>query len=97
MVNRAPILRLRSSKVTLTCQRVTALIQDYLSGQLNPETALAFRKHLRNCPDCLAFLNTYKKTISAIRSLRYEQVPSALRGRARRFLQGRIEGFPQRG
>jgi hypothetical protein len=40
------------------------LITDYLTGQLNPEVLAAFEKHLGQCPDCTAFLNTYKKTIA---------------------------------
>jgi anti-sigma factor RsiW len=39
-----------------------------LTGQLNPEVLAAFEKHLGQCPDCTAFLNTYKKTVEATKS-----------------------------
>ena len=39
-----------------------------MSGELDPETTLEFEKHLEVCPDCVAFLNTYKKTVELTRS-----------------------------
>lgn len=94
MANHTPAPGHRSGRAKLNCQRVTALIQDYLTGELNPQTALVFRGHLRTCPDCVAFVNTYKKTIHAVRSLQYREIPPELRARARRFLQERMKGFP---
>jgi anti-sigma factor RsiW len=44
------------------------LIADYLSGRLDPTILAAFEKHLNDCPDCTAFLNTYKKTIEATKA-----------------------------
>jgi anti-sigma factor RsiW len=51
-----------------TCEDETALIADYLSSSLSPRIAAAFEKHLQVCPDCAAFLQTYKKTIEATRA-----------------------------
>jgi hypothetical protein len=39
------------------------LIGDYLAGRLRRRAAAAFEHHLSQCPDCEAFLKTYKKTI----------------------------------
>jgi len=44
------------------------LIADYVVGRLNPKMLAGFEKHLDQCPDCAAFLNTYKKTIDATKS-----------------------------
>jgi anti-sigma factor RsiW len=44
------------------------LITDYLADRLSPKILAAFEKHLGQCPDCTAFLNTYKKTIEATKS-----------------------------
>jgi len=44
------------------------LIADYLAGQLSPEVLAAFEMHFVLCPDCKAFLNTYKKTIEVTNS-----------------------------
>jgi len=58
------------------------LIADYVVGRLNPKMLAAFEKHLGLCPDCAAFLNTYKKTIDATKS--FLRLPS-LDVRTKRF------------
>lgn len=73
------------------CREVTDLLLDYMTGELDPETVSAFDDHLRLCPDCVAFLNTYKKTVQVTRSLRYESIPTELEGRVRRFLRDRTQ------
>ena len=73
----------------MTCEQVTAFIADYLAGELDAEAALAFEQHLQGCSDCLPFLNTYRKTIDAVRSLRDADIPPELQNRVRRFLQQR--------
>ncbi|MGH7799778.1 MAG: anti-sigma factor family protein [Thermodesulfobacteriota bacterium] len=60
--------RLPRSKEVDTCKRETSLISDYLTGELDTETTLAFEEQLCKCSDCIAFLNTYKKTIQNTRS-----------------------------
>lgn len=72
------------------CREITDLLLDYMTGGLDPETVSAFQDHLRLCPDCVAFLNTYKKTVQLTRSLRYESIPAELERRVRRFLQQRM-------
>ncbi len=52
----------------LTCEKETALIADYLASDLSPGKLALFEKHLEECPDCKAFLQTYKKTIEITRS-----------------------------
>jgi anti-sigma factor RsiW len=65
-----------------------------VTGELNAETALAFKAHLRKCPDCIAFLSTYQKTVHAARSLRYESIPLQMRRRVRQFLRERTKVPP---
>jgi hypothetical protein len=52
----------------LTCERETALVADYLASNLRPAELASFENHLQECPDCKAFLQTYKKTIEITRS-----------------------------
>ncbi len=73
------------------CREITDLLLDYMTGELDPETVAAFEEHLRLCPDCVAFLNTYKKTVQVTRSLRYESIPAELERRVRRFLRERTQ------
>lgn len=51
-----------------TCRDASDLILDYINRELNPCTRIAFDEHLKNCPDCVSFLNTYKKTVELTKS-----------------------------
>ena len=97
MAEHNPGRRARSPRVNMTCERVTALIRDYLAGELNPEITEAFEEHLRLCRDCVAFINTYKKTTQAVESLRYADIPAEMQIRVRQFLRAKIKGFPRGG
>jgi anti-sigma factor RsiW len=67
--------RTRSKKRDITCKKATDLIIDYLDGELDPDINSAFEEHLSDCPDCVAFLNTYKKTVQIFKSL-YRNISS---------------------
>jgi hypothetical protein len=51
-----------------SCKDEVTLIGDYLSSRLSPRVATAFEMHMQACPDCVAFLRTYTKTIEATRA-----------------------------
>jgi anti-sigma factor RsiW len=51
-----------------SCEEEVTLIGDYVSSSLSPRVAAAFETHMQACPDCVAFLQTYKKTIEATRA-----------------------------
>ena len=72
-----------------TCRDEVELIADYLADRLASEALAAFEEHLGQCPDCAAFLNTYKKTIEAARSFLKMDAPAISRG----SLQLRREDF----
>ena len=78
----------------LTCQQVTDAIIDYVNADMDPVSARTFEAHLRDCPDCTAFLNTYRGTTRALRMLRYEDVPDEMRQRVYRFLREKIQASP---
>jgi anti-sigma factor RsiW len=94
MVRRASAQPPHSKNADIACQQITALIVDYVTGELDPRTTLAFKAHLQKCPDCIAFLSTYQKTVQAAQSLRYESIPLQMRRRVRQFLRERIKGPP---
>jgi hypothetical protein len=78
---------IRPSTPDLTCEQVVGFVADYLTGALDPETTAAFEVHLRGCDDCVAFLNTYQRTIAAVQSLRFDDIPAEMEARVRRFLE----------
>jgi anti-sigma factor (TIGR02949 family) len=94
MAQRKPSRRIRAHQEAMTCQRVTALIRDYLAGELAPKIAAALEEHLHDCPDCTAFINTYKRTTRALQSVCYEDIPVEMQSRVRQSLRAKIRRFP---
>jgi len=84
-----------SSADDLTCQQATALLVEYVNDTLAPETMRAFQEHLRDCADCRAYLRTYRATIRALGTVRYEDIPAALQDRLLSFLHTRLTRTPQ--
>jgi anti-sigma factor RsiW len=53
----------RRPRRQLSCKKEVSLIADYLAASFTPQVKQAFDAHLEACPDCVAFLQTYRKTI----------------------------------
>ncbi len=85
------IKRVKAPGERITCRQVTSLILDYLAGELSGQKARMFEQHLFICPDCVAFLNTYKKTVEATGILKYAEVPTDLRQRVREYLKKKMK------
>jgi len=47
----------------MTCREFTEFLHDYLLGKLPAEQRAEFDKHLAECPWCVAYLDSYQKTI----------------------------------
>ena len=73
-----------------TCKQMTDLVFDYLNDKLSPNVKRDFQQHLRICPDCVKFLNTYKKTVSVTRSIRPEGIPPRVKNNILNFLRRRV-------
>lgn len=72
-----------------SCKEEVTLLGDYLSSSLSNQVAAAFEAHMHACPDCVAFLRTYKKTIEATRAfLKTRPVASGQRKLSLRPLDG---------
>ena len=74
----------------MNCRRVTTLIIDCLSGTLDPQTRAVCNAHLYDCRDCVLFLETYRKSVEALRSLPSKEISRGARNRIQRFLERRI-------
>ena len=84
--------RIVTTETELNCRQVTALLVDYVAGDMDEMTRMAFEAHLRHCPACTAFLATYRGTIYATRAIRDESVPAAMIDRVWQFLRRKIAG-----
>lgn len=76
----------------VTCEQTTALLIDYVTGELDPTTTLMLEGHLVRCVDCVVFLRTYKETIRTTRTLRYDDMPGELQDRMLRMLHAKMRG-----
>ena len=74
----------------MNCRRMTTLIIEYLSGALDPKATLAWGAHLLNCSNCVAFLDTYRKTVEVVRALPSGEISPGARSRIQRSLERRI-------
>jgi len=74
----------------VTCAQATALLIDYITGELEPAITLVLERHLARCVDCVVFLRTYKETIRTTRTLRYDDMPGELQHRLLQTLHAKI-------
>jgi hypothetical protein len=72
-----------------SCKQIADLVLDYLNDNLMPNVKRDFQRHLRICPDCVHFLNTYKKTVSATRTVRPAEIPAKVKNNILDFLRKR--------
>ena len=47
----------------MNCREFTEFLHEYLFGDLSAEERAAFEGHLAECPWCVAYLDSYQKTI----------------------------------
>src|SRR5438309_6925057 len=73
-----------------TCDQVTALVLGYLTDNLSASVRREFEQHLTICPDCMNFLNTYKKTVAVTKSVNQREIPAYVRDNILIFLRKRI-------
>ena len=74
----------------MTCQEAIALLGDYLATTLGARDAAELEAHLRDCDECVAYLNTYRKTSELVRAAAPVAMPAAMRKRLRDFLIARL-------
>jgi putative zinc finger protein len=87
MVKQKAVAKALTSK---TCRQISELVFDYLNEKLTPATKRNFEQHLSVCPDCISFLNTYKKTVALTSSVKVDQLPPKVRENILAFLRKRI-------
>jgi anti-sigma factor RsiW len=49
------------------CQAIFALLSEYLDGQLPPATCQELERHIQDCPPCVTFVNSLKKSVRLCR------------------------------
>ncbi len=76
----------------MVCKEFTSLLCDYIEGELDPETHEELEEHFKDCPPCVAFLNTYKKTSQLCRqTLGQIEIPPALKKKLNDFIKNKFK------
>ena len=69
------------------CKDIVENIMDYIDAELDDQTLVELEKHAADCPECQAFIRTYKKMLELTGRLRSRSfVTPDVRKRLKEFL-----------
>jgi len=60
------------------CKEMFALLSEYLDEELEPAQCDEIRKHLNDCPPCIEFLESLKRTVSLCHGCETAEQPPPL-------------------
>ncbi len=74
------------------CKDVVENIMDYVDQELDYETLVALEKHADECPECMAFVKTYKRMLELTGKLKQKSfVTHDVRERLKLLLKSKIK------
>ncbi len=73
------------------CKRIFALLSEYLDAELPADSCDEIEAHLKDCPPCLEFLESLRKTVELCRGFRPGELPGPLNEAVRRELWERYQ------
>ena len=71
---------------TYECKDVVKMLSEYIDGECSSEERALIDAHLADCPNCITFVNTFRKSISMAKDLLYVDIPEDLRERLHKVL-----------
>jgi anti-sigma factor (TIGR02949 family) len=63
------------------CMELLGRLSDYLDDDLPQDACRQLEEHLEDCPQCVAFLESLRRTVALVRSDPRPEVPEELRRR----------------
>ena len=72
-----------------SCKEIADLVSNYLNNSLQPRLKQQFEEHLKICPDCMAFLKTFRKTVALVHSVDAADMPEDVQRNIWNFLRNR--------
>jgi anti-sigma factor RsiW len=78
----------------ITCRELVDLLCDFVAGDLPPDRRDDVERHLRDCPPCLAYCETYRITIQVARRLPCPPPPPEVMDRLRTAVQASLRSPP---
>jgi anti-sigma factor RsiW len=83
------------------CRRIFALLSEYLDAELPLETCDEIEAHLSDCPPCVEFLESLRRTVEVCRSFEPGEMPGPLseevRAELRQLYEKALRGRPSAG
>lgn len=79
----------------MRCGKHLERISQYLDGELSEKECLEVERHLAECPECAACLDSIRKTIRLCREMGREKVPADAARRLRENLLACLSGDPE--
>jgi anti-sigma factor RsiW len=79
-------------KNVISCQQLIDYCLDYIEGDLPDDEQVRFRRHLVQCPDCVTFFETYRRTPDISRTVLGTEMPETVKESVWTFLRARREG-----
>jgi len=70
------------------CRRAIDLLVDYIDGSIAPTEREHLLKHFADCPPCLEFLESYKRTSQLCKQTLLREAPKEVGERLTTFLRG---------
>jgi anti-sigma factor RsiW len=80
--------------MVIICRRYRISLSAYLENELDANRNRLLEKHLVDCPECVAVLETFRKTIALCRDLPLLPVPDELHSRIMRLLEREFQPEP---
>ena len=68
-------------RTEVECRQIAELLGEYLEGTLPKRTTELLEWHIDGCAPCVAFVNTYRGTVGATRTLQDVPIPPELKKR----------------
>jgi anti-sigma factor RsiW len=68
------------------CADLFARLSEYLDGELSPEARRAMEQHICDCPPCIEFIESLRRTIDLCHHLEPAGSPAPVSGEAKREL-----------
>ena len=74
---------MESHERTEKCKEVFSLLSEYLNLELPPDACQEIETHLADCPPCIEFAESLRKTVELCRSYQPTELPEPLGKNAR--------------
>jgi RNA polymerase sigma-70 factor (ECF subfamily) len=68
---------------TRECREIFERLSEYLDGELSPDLCAQLEGHLGDCPPCVAFLESLRRTVRWTASVDAPALPEEVRDRVR--------------